>query len=182
MTAPMTAAAPIDVRRDRMRQLAARTSPKDPARPPWAWANLTPDEGEWFDDALDEFVETYNRVHVVSVGEVIPACWRLHPAAAQELPVQFWAWWNAHLDPAATIVVAVDYYQRVLPGFQARLATRLLGKSAVNCRKGRHAPAVDRELTDAISFDATGPAEAAGRSPETRRVLREMDFGTVEGR
>lgn len=182
MTTSITNAIPTDIRRDRIRQLAARTSPKNPAHPPWAWTNLTPDEGAWLDDALDEFVETYNRIHVNSVDEVIPACWRLHPAAAQELPVQFWAWWNAHLDPTATIAVAVDYYQRVLPGFQARLSTRLLGKSAVNCRKGRHAPTGDRDLTDAISFDTTGPAEATGRNPETRRVLHGMDFGTLEGR
>ena len=178
MTTPITNAIPTDVRRDRMRQLAARTSPKNPSRPPWAWANLTPDEAAWIDDALDEFVETYNRIHVNSVDEVIPPCWRLHPAAAQELPVQFWAWWNAHIDSAATIAVAVDYYQRVLPGFQGRLATRLLGKSAVNCRKGRHTHAADRDLTDAISFDAT---DAAGRDPDRRRVLREMDFGYAQG-
>lgn len=182
MTNTISTAVPADVRRDRIRQLGGRASPKNPARPPWAWTNLSSDEATWLDDALDEFVETYNRIHAIGVDEVIPACWRLHPAAAQELPVQFWAWWNAHVDPTATVAVAVDYYQRVLPGFQTRLATRLLGKSAVNCRKGRHAPAVDRDLTDAISFDTTGPAEATGRSPETRRVLHGMDFGTVEGR
>ena len=182
MTNAISSAVPTDIRRDRIRQLAARANPKNPARPPWAWTNLVADEAAWLDDALDEFVETYNRIHASSVDEVIPACWRLHPPAAQELPVQFWAWWNAHIDPTATIAVAVDYYQRVLPGFQARLATRLLGKSAVNCRKGRHALAVDRDLIDAISFEPTGPAEATGRSSETRRVLREMDFGTTEGR
>jgi hypothetical protein len=126
MTTSMTNATPTDVRRDRMRQLAGRTSPKSPARPPWAWTNLSPDEATWLDDALDEFVETYNRIHVNSVDEVIPACWRLHPAAAQEMPVQFWAWWNAHVDPTATVAVAVDYYQRILPGFQTRVSTRLL--------------------------------------------------------
>ena len=182
MTTSITTAVPVDVRRDRIRQLAGRTSPKNPARPPWAWTNLAADEATWVDEALDEFVETYNRVHVNSLDEVIPACWRMHPAAAQELPVQYWAWWNAHVDPTATVAVAVDYYQRVLPGFQSRLTTRLLGKSAVNCRKGRHAPAVDRDLTDAISFDTTGSTELTGRGPETRRVLREMDFGTTEGR
>lgn len=181
MTTSITTTVPTDVRRDRIRQLAARTSPKNPARPPWAWTNLTSDEAAWIDDALDEFVQTYNRIHVATVDQVIPACWRLHPAAAQELPVQYWAWWNAHLDPTATIAVAVDYYQRVLPGFQTRLATRLLGKSAVNCRKGRHASTVDRDLTDAISFDTISPADGTGRSSETRRVLHETDFGTNEG-
>ena len=161
MTNAISNAVQTDIRRDRIRQLAARTSPKNSARPPWAWTNLTPDEAVWIDDALDEFVEIYNRIHVATVDEVIPACWRLHPAAAQELPVQFWAWWNAHLDPTATIAVAVDYYQRVLPGFQTRLTTRLLGKSAVNCRKAdTHPPST------AIS---PAPSASTPPAPQSRR-------------
>src|ERR1700710_1291985 len=64
---------------EQLRLLAARTDPKSPGSPPWAWVNLTADQAEWLDSALDEFVETYNRIHAGTVEDVIPACWRLDP-------------------------------------------------------------------------------------------------------
>ena len=129
---------------EQLRLLAARTDPKSPGTPPWAWVNLTADQAEWLDSALDEFVDTYNRIHAGTVEDVIPACWRLHPPLAQEMPVAFWAWWAAHIDPKATVGTALEYYSRHLPGFQTRLRERLLGKGAVFCRKGSHSrPAAD---------------------------------------
>ncbi len=161
-----------------VRTLARRTDPKEPGGPPWAWPNLNAQEAGWLDDALDEFVNTYNRIHVALIDEVIPACWRLHPPLAQEMPVQFWSWWSTHIDAKATIAMAVDYYTRTLPTFQTRLTTRLLGKGAVNCRKGKHTRNPDPAITDAISFDPAGTADDTGRGEPTRRTLRHQNFGT----
>jgi len=166
--------------RDRLRQLGMRiNNQKNPGPPPWAWVNLTATESALLDQALDEFVEHYNRIHAAVVDEVIPRCWRKHPAMAQELPVQFWAWWASHIDVRATVPVALEYYSRGLPGFQTRLP-KLIGKGATNCRKGQHVPATDPELLDATSFDLVGKVEDTARSEDTRRVLHRDDFGTME--
>ena len=154
--------------RDRIRELGDRiNNTRTPTRPPWAWTNLNATDAVLLDQALDEFVEHYNRIHVAAIDEVIPACWRKHPAMAQELPVQFWAWWTSHIAFTATIPAAVDYYARTVPGFQARLP-KLLGKGATNCRKGHHATSTDPELIDAISFPMVGAADqtAAARTPD----------------
>ncbi len=185
MTAPTTHPAVLDGRRkqaaEQLRILAARTDPKDPGTPPWAWVNLTADQAECLDSALDEFVDTYNRIHAGTVEDVIPACWRLHPPLAQEMPVAYWAWWAAHADPKSTVVTALEYYSRHLPGFQTRLRERLLGKGAVSCRKGSHTrPAAD--VAYAASFDPTLPTEATGKAETTRKALRNIDFGVLWGR
>lgn len=166
---------------EQLRLLAARTDPKSPATPPWAWVNLTADQAEWLDSALDEFVDTYNRIHAGTVEDVIPACWRLHPPLAQEMPVAYWAWWAAHIDTKATVLTALEYYSRHLPGFQARLRERLLGKGAVSCRKGSHSrPAAD--VADMAAFDPNLPPDATGRAETTRKALRNIDFGALWGR
>jgi len=142
--------------------------------------NLTADQAECLDSALDEFVETYNRIHAAAVEEIIPACWRLHPPLAQEMPVAYWAWWAAHADPKSTVLTALEYYSRHLPGFQTRLRERLLGKGAVSCRKGSHTrPAAD--VAHAASFDPNLPAEATGKAETTRKALRNIDFGVLWG-
>ena len=92
---------PVSV--DQVRALAARLDGRTAGTPPWAWPNLDPTDAALLDSCLNEFVETYNRIHAFKVEEVIPRCWRLHPALAQELPVQFWAWWASHIDPKASI-------------------------------------------------------------------------------
>ena len=167
--------------RDWLRDLGSRIgNPKNPGPPPWAWTNLTTAEAQLIDQALDEYVEHYNRIHAAVLDEVIPRCWRKHPAAAQELPVQFWAWWASHIDVRATVPIAVEYYTRTLPAFQTRLP-KLLGKGATSCRKGRHMATADPELIAAISFDSVGPAEETGRSQDTRQLLHREDFGTLEG-
>ena len=167
--------------RDWLRDLGSRIgNPKNPGPPPWAWTNLSTSEAQLIDQALDEYVEHYNRIHAAVVDEVIPRCWRKHPAAAQELPVQFWAWWASHIDVRATVPVALEYYSRSLPGFQTRLP-KLLGRGATNCRKGEHGGGGDPELIAAISFPMVGPAEVTGRGEDTRRALHRQDFGTVEG-
>ena len=167
--------------RDRLRQLGMRiNNQKNPGPPPWCWVNLNASESALLDQALDEFVEHYNRIHATVVEEVIPRCWRKHPAMAQELPVQFWAWWASHIDVRATVPVALEYYSRGLPGFQTRLP-KLIGKGGTNCRKGQHVAPTDPELIDAITFDMTGKVEDTGRSAPTRRLLHDEDFGTMEG-
>ncbi len=166
---------------DQVHAVAARLDSRAPGTPPWAWPNLAPADAALLDRCLDEFVESYNRIHASKVEEVIPRCWRMHPPLAQELPVQFWAWWASHIDPKTSINNALEYYNRNLPAFQGRLETRLLGKGAVNCRKGQHRNLVDPELTAAISYDALGPTEQTGRGPDNRRALHQTDFGTQEG-
>ena len=184
MTAPITHPAALDGLRtqaaEQLRMLAARTDPKDPGTPPWAWVNLTADQAECLDSALDEFVETYNRIHATVVEEVIPQCWRRHPPLAQQLPVQLWAWWASHIAVTATVATAVDYYAKTLPDFQGRLS-KLLGKGAATCRKGTHPGTTDPELIKATSFDPLGPADITHRGEVTRRTLRQVDFGTFEG-
>lgn len=160
-----------------IRQLAARSDPRTPGGPPWAWPNLTTQEAECLDIGLDEFVDTYNRIHAHAVDDVVPQCWRLHPALAQELPVQFWAWSAAHLDEQSTILTALEYYNRHLPAFQTRLSSKLLGKGAVNCRKGHHTNTSDPAVVSAISFNLIETAGKNGRCDTTRRVLRGLVFG-----
>ena len=185
MTAPITHPAVRDGRHkqvaEQLRILAARTDPKDPGTPPWAWVNLTADQAECLDSALDEFVETYNRIHAGTVEDVIPACWRLHPPLAQEMPVAYWGWWAAHTDPKSTVLTALEYYSRHLPGFQTRLRERLLGKGSVSCRKGNHS----RPAADVAGISAWGPnlpPDATGKAETTRRTLRNTDFGALWGR
>lgn len=162
----------------RFGMLAGRADHRKPGTPPWTWANLTADDAAWLDGALDEFVDTYNRVLAMKVDEVIPRCWRRHPALAQELPVQYWGWWAAHVDQAATVQTAQDYYGRNLPAFQDRLRTRLLGGGAVGCRKGAHSSRTDPDLIDAISFD-TQPEDNTGMGEPTRQTLRLTDFAAM---
>ncbi len=167
--------------RNQLRDMGERIgNPKNAGLPPWAWTNLDASEELLLDQALDEFVEHYNRIHVAVLEEVIPQCWRKHPALAQELPVQFWAWWASHIDVRATVPVALEYYSRSLPGFQTRLP-KLLGRGATNCRKGQHGGGGDPELIAAISFPMVGPTEITGRGEDTRRALHQQDFGTIEG-
>lgn len=167
--------------RNQLRDMGEKIgNPKNPGQPPWAWTNLDPSEAQLLDQALDEFVEHYNRIHVGAMEEVVPQCWRQHPALAQELPVQFWAWWASHIDVRATVPVALEYYTRSLPSFQTRLP-KLLGRGATNCRKGQHAGGGDPELIAAISFPTVGVPENTGRGDDTRRALHQQDFGTMEG-
>ena len=167
--------------RDRLRQLGMRiANPKNPGLPPWCWVNLNTTESALLDQALEEFVEHYNRIHACVVEEVIPQCWRKHPALTQELPVQFWSWWASHIDVRATLPVALEYYSRGLPGFQTRLP-KLIGKGATNCRKGNHVAPTDPELIQAISYERPGQLQDTARGPETRRTLHSQDFGTMQG-
>lgn len=177
MSDPIDAA--VENRNLRFEALAGRADSRKPDTPPWTWANLTAQDAAWMDDTLDEFVDTYNRVYALKVDEVIPRCWRLHPALAHELPVQYWGWWAAHVDSQATAHVALDYYNRNLPSFQDRLRTRLLGGGSVGCRKGTHSNRIDTDLIDAISFDSQ-PVADTGRSETTRRALRLTDFAASE--
>ena len=144
---------------DDIRRLARRLDPKDPSTPPWAWTNLTSEEANWLDAALDGFVDDYNHTYIATIEEIIPACWRLHPALVHELPVQFWSWWAAHLDPRGSINQAADYYTRILPAFHSRVSGKLLGPGAVNCRKGNHARSADPDVGAAATTAGTAAAD-----------------------
>lgn len=161
--------------------LSVRTSPKEPLLPPWSWPNLSLTEITQLDVALDQFVTSYNHVHAIELNEVIPGCWRRHPALAQELPVQFWAWYCSHTNPTATINQAVDYYSRTLPQFQERLRNRLLGKNATTCRKGEHSTVPDQELAGAISYTPIEHADTWGRGEPNRKTLQSIHFGGQAG-
>lgn len=113
-------------------------SASQPRRPPWTWTALERSERAALARLIDVFVSTYNQVHAITEGELVPPCWRRHPGLAAELAVQVWLWYYAHLDPkAASPALASDYYGRHLPGFRARL-DRLLGVSPGECRRGEH--------------------------------------------
>ena len=133
-----------------MRILASRADPRSATRPPWTWANLTAEETEWLDLALDNFVDAYNDTHAVRLEEVIPPCWRKHPGLLEEMPVQLWAWWAPHLDEVSTPLTVLEYHNRHLPLFQARLQGNLLGRAAASCRKGRHDQQPDRGSLRAV--------------------------------
>ena len=63
--------------------------------------------------------------------------WPQHPALSQTVPVLYWAWWDAHRNPAATVRSAVEFHQRDLPAFQDRLDGLLVDKAAAGkCRPG----------------------------------------------
>lgn len=170
--------ADLQVHFDNIRELARRVDDRDPRTPPWAWANLTSEESRWAQTAVEGFISDYNRTHVVAVEDVIPGCWRDHPALAHELLVQFWSWWNTHLQPKSTVNAANDYYERTLPSFQTRLHKTLLGSAAVNCRKGVHTITTDPELTRAITQASHRPPAADTTDALIR--LRTSSLGTGE--
>ena len=135
-----------------LRSLAARlgAAPADGGAAVWAWANLDKTERETCARAIDRFAAMFNDTFADTREETIPACWRRHAPLAQELLVQFWAWY-AHLDPGGSILTALEYHDRHLPAFQTRLRTRLLGAMASECRKGAHRDVARRNQEDRVS-------------------------------
>jgi hypothetical protein len=120
--------------------------PGRPRRPPWTWPALHQTERAALARMIDVWSDTYNHVHAITPTELIPPCWRRHPALASELAVQVWLWYFVHLDPAATPQHADEYHLRRLPAFRSRL-DRILGASPGECRRGEH-PASWRTDTD----------------------------------
>ena len=106
-------------------------------RPPWHWPNLDPDEREYLEDKVDEFVTDYNAHLALKPDDLIPACWRRHPYMNQVLPVLFFSWVNSHRLPAAGISDAMYFHLHDLPDFRDRLGD-YLGPPAPSCRKGVH--------------------------------------------
>jgi hypothetical protein len=144
-------------------------------RPPWSWSNLTEDEAHALDAALTTWVVQYNDHLTTDVSHVIPACWRQHPALAQNLPVLYWAWWAAHRNAAAAIWAATEFHGRYLPGFHQRLDGLLGGTpNASKCRGGRHE---DKPNTDQARFDAVNRAAAGAAGPDVIDVLIGTTFG-----
>ena len=156
--------------------LSSLINPKTGGRPPWTWSNLTGEEAEELDGALDAFVASYNNTLALQLEHIVPRCWREHPALAQELPVQYWGWWAAHRDPRATPLAALEYYNRHLPAFQGRL-TALLGLSSGECRKGRHGTAVDQTVRNAAAIaNDLSQSDPADRTAIVNK-LRSIDMG-----
>jgi hypothetical protein len=121
---PEDLALPVDL-------YAAPAAGPQPRRPPWTWAALTPTEQEALARMIDVWVDSYNHVHAITPTELIPPCWRQHPALAAELAVQLWLWYLSHLDRKATPAIAGEYYLRHLPGFRTRV-DRLLASPPAN--------------------------------------------------
>ena len=106
-------------------------------RPPWTWSVLDVRERAALARMIDVWVDTYNHVHVTKISDIIPSCWRSHPALATELAVQVWLWYTAHIHPQTAPLIAGDYYLRHLPGFRTRVSS-MLGTSPPECRRGEH--------------------------------------------
>ena len=144
-------------------------------RPPWSWSNLTEGEARDLDGALTLWVTQYNDHLTTDVSHVIPACWRQHPALAQNLPVLYWTWWDAHRNAAAAIYSAIEFHGRHLPAFHERLDDLLGGKpNAAKCRAGRHE---DKPGTDQARADAVNRAAAGDAGPDVIDVLIGTRFG-----
>jgi hypothetical protein len=126
--------------------LYAAPTDSNPPRRPWSWVALTRTEQTALARMIDVWVHSYNQVYAITPAELIPPCWRQHPALAAELAVQLWLWYFAHLDRKATPMIAGEYYLRHLPGFRTRL-DRLLGISPGECRRDEH-PHTWRQDTD----------------------------------
>jgi hypothetical protein len=150
----------------------AADSEDQPRRPPWTWSALNRDERAALARMIDVWVDTYNHIHATTPTDLIPPCWRQHPALATELAVQLWLWYTAHIHPQTTPLIAGDYYLRHLPGFRTRL-DHTLGASPPECRQGQH-PHTWRTDTDTqlAAYDGA-------RDPEVNKVdlLGELHFG-----
>lgn len=132
---------------EHIRILARRTDSKEPGGPPWAWPNLNPQERGWLNDALDEFVDSYtvstsrsSRKSSRVAGASIPR-WRRNcrcssgpGAAPTSIRKPAWPW------PSTTTPE---------PCPRSKFGSRLLGKGAVNCRKGNHTRTVEPAIVDA---------------------------------
>ena len=162
-----------------MKSLYAQMNEKTAERRvPWTWSNLSAAQAQVLEDLVDHFVGEYNRNLVIAPDELIPPCWRRHAVLAQEMPVQFWAWWSAHMDPSGTVLGAQEYYNRHLPAFQQRLATRLLGKNGTACRKGNHPASGDDPVADSLAaFANVDDERAVGRSAANLRARQAVSFG-----
>jgi hypothetical protein len=143
-----------------------------PPPPPWTWSNLDEKPARDLDAAVQAWVGDYNRHLAVKVDEIIPACWRQHPALTQELPVQYHGWLGVHRDPDATSAQALEYYTKYLPSFRDRVKD-LLGGDASKCRVGKH-PEPSDPLDRTITLAAT---DLAAHGPDIIDVLRRTTFG-----
>lgn len=147
----------------------------EPRRPPWTWAALDRAERAALARMVDVFVSTYNHVHAVKDNELVPPCWRRHPALAAELAVQVWLWYFAHMDPKASPAVAGDYYGRHLPGFRSRV-DRLLGVSPGECRQGEH-PDTWRKEAEQLLAKYDGLPSDPDQNEQDVDLLGALHFG-----
>lgn len=139
-------------------------------RLPWSWATLSPAERATSATLLDGFVKSYNRTWAISQQQIVPPCWRRHPALAHDLAALAWAYYQAYRDPMATPDRALQFQAGLLP-FAKRM-NRWLGSKPGECRAGQHA---------ASWRDADGITSAARRSTtedtDAVTLLGEETFG-----
>jgi len=148
----------------------------DPRKPPWSWSNLTEDQARQLDASLGQWVQDYNATMATKPPQVVPRCWRQHPALVQLLPVLYWAWWASHADPAAGLGDALDFHLRHLLIFQDHLPELLEARGSNDCR-AEHVP---RAATDAGRLFQQDIDTAAGPDdgPDSIDVLINTTFGT----
>lgn len=150
-------------------------SDNEPRRPPWTWPALNHQERLALARMIDTWAETYNYIHAITPNELIPPCWREHPALATELAVQLWLWYTAHMDPRTTPLIAGDYYLRHLPGFRSRL-DRLLGTSPGECRRDEHPTTWRRDTDQQLAAYSQRP-HTSGAGNDRIELLGELHFG-----
>jgi len=154
--------------------MTAPVPPDDdsPPPPPWTWSNLSEPAARDLDAAVQVWVIDYNRHLATKTEEIIPACWRQHPALTQELPVQYHGWLGVHRNPDATAQEALEYYTKYLPSFRERVAD-LLSPDALGCRSGAH-----KDPSDAVRrVISRAETDAAAHGPDVIDVLRRTRFG-----
>jgi hypothetical protein len=111
-------------------------SGRDTGRRPWNWSALPPGHREALVELIDRFVDSYNQIWAMSDDQLIPPCWHRHPALAYDLAALVWTFHGAYRDSAASPEAALRF-QGHLVSFADRL-DRWLGRSAQECRDGRH--------------------------------------------
>lgn len=116
--------------------LATGTGPAGAARP-WDPASLDPDLRAALYMWLQATVVWHNATFAWQPATVIPACWPLHP----HLTVDWLTVALSRLERAEAVLCAplLEWHDRYLPGFHARMAAAL-GAAAGDCRAGRHTP------------------------------------------
>lgn len=138
---------------------------------PWNWASLTLPQARELRDLLDTFVHHhYNPVYAVKVGELIPACWPLHPGLAHELPAFYAQWVYVHQSGLADAEKAMHWHDRWLPGFRTRLPGWLGSSDAVRCNPTVGHRANWNEAADKVA-DAAKPRGVDGFDDAVENAL-----------
>jgi hypothetical protein len=164
-----------------LRRYRARQGAAD--RPvPWSWASLSLPEADALAALLDRFSDAYNRVWALGAAELVPPCWRRHPALAHDLAALAFSYHAAYRDPAATPAAALRF-QGELSAFRARVQP-WLGADPAGCRAGRHPARWRGEVDDARPALGAHPGAGAGEErveEDAVTLLNAVDFGFGPG-